>query len=163
MFIKFAQDTSLRQVSFVASIPRNLWMVSFLFKKNLSRNHHYSTILLYNNNRHKNCNCNNRYSGISTNCGWSRSSSTSSPKPIIVLRHRLKVKGVAVTGKGAAGSSAGANCNGVTDFCNGQQNKISPIRAPNVNWWWAESDSNTRPLARKANVLTRLDDRPTHH
>jgi hypothetical protein len=27
--------------------------------------------------------------------------------------------------------------------------------------WWAESDLNTRPLARKANVLTRLDDRPT--
>ena len=27
--------------------------------------------------------------------------------------------------------------------------------------WWAEPDSNRRPLARKANVLTRLDDRPT--
>jgi hypothetical protein len=27
--------------------------------------------------------------------------------------------------------------------------------------WWAEPDSDRRPLARKANVLTRLDDRPT--
>jgi hypothetical protein len=26
--------------------------------------------------------------------------------------------------------------------------------------WWAEPDLNRRPLARKANVLTRLDDRP---
>jgi hypothetical protein len=29
------------------------------------------------------------------------------------------------------------------------------------NKWWAEPDSDRRPLARKANVLTRLDDRPT--
>jgi hypothetical protein len=28
--------------------------------------------------------------------------------------------------------------------------------------WWAEPDLNRRPLARKANVLTRLDDRPLH-
>jgi post-segregation antitoxin (ccd killing protein) len=27
--------------------------------------------------------------------------------------------------------------------------------------WWAEPDLNRRPLARKANVLTKLDDRPT--
>jgi hypothetical protein len=27
-------------------------------------------------------------------------------------------------------------------------------------WWWAEPDLNRRPLARKANVLTKLDDRP---
>jgi hypothetical protein len=26
--------------------------------------------------------------------------------------------------------------------------------------WWAEPDLNRRPLARKANVLTKLDDRP---
>jgi hypothetical protein len=26
--------------------------------------------------------------------------------------------------------------------------------------WWAEPDSDRRPLARKANVLTRLDDQP---
>ena len=34
---------------------------------------------------------------------------------------------------------------------------------PNVRieLWWAEPDSDRRPLARKANVLTRLDDRPT--
>jgi hypothetical protein len=35
------------------------------------------------------------------------------------------------------------------------------ILESNKNDWWAESDLNTRPLARKANVLTRLDDRPT--
>src|SRR4030042_6624676 len=29
------------------------------------------------------------------------------------------------------------------------------------NTWWAEPDLNRRPLARKANVLTKLDDRPT--
>ncbi len=29
--------------------------------------------------------------------------------------------------------------------------------------WWAEPDLNRRPLARKANVLTKLDDRPTLH
>jgi hypothetical protein len=27
--------------------------------------------------------------------------------------------------------------------------------------WWAGPDLNRRPLARKANVLTKLDDRPT--
>jgi Post-segregation antitoxin CcdA len=29
--------------------------------------------------------------------------------------------------------------------------------------WWAGPDLNRRPLARKANVLTKLDDRPTLH
>ncbi len=29
------------------------------------------------------------------------------------------------------------------------------------NEWWAEPDLNRRPLARKANVLTKLDDRPS--
>ena len=28
--------------------------------------------------------------------------------------------------------------------------------------WWAGPDLNRRPLARKANVLTKLDDRPQH-
>ncbi len=28
--------------------------------------------------------------------------------------------------------------------------------------WWAGPDLNRRPLARKANVLTKLDDRPSH-
>ncbi len=34
---------------------------------------------------------------------------------------------------------------------------------PERQWvvWWAEPDLNRRPLARKANVLTKLDDRPT--
>jgi hypothetical protein len=30
----------------------------------------------------------------------------------------------------------------------------------NSEGWWAGPDSNQRPLARKANVLTKLDDRP---
>jgi post-segregation antitoxin (ccd killing protein) len=29
--------------------------------------------------------------------------------------------------------------------------------------WWAGPDLNRRPLARKANVLTKLDDRPPFH
>ena len=47
-------------------------------------------------------------------------------------------------------------------------NRNSPIFAVNNGdstvqneAWWAEPDLNRRPLARKANVLTRLDDRPT--
>ena len=31
----------------------------------------------------------------------------------------------------------------------------------NVSDWWAGPDLNRRPLARKANVLTKLDDRPS--
>jgi CRP-like cAMP-binding protein len=31
----------------------------------------------------------------------------------------------------------------------------------NKNLWWAEPDSDRRPSARQADVLTRLDDRPT--
>jgi hypothetical protein len=30
----------------------------------------------------------------------------------------------------------------------------------NIDNWWAGPDLNRRPLARKANVLTKLDDRP---
>ena len=33
----------------------------------------------------------------------------------------------------------------------------------NVDVWWAGPDLNRRPLARKANVLTKLDDRPLFH
>ena len=47
----------------------------------------------------------------------------------------------------------------VTEFSN---NQISPNQAPLVKRKWAEPDLNRRPLARKANVLTRLDDRPIH-
>ena len=38
--------------------------------------------------------------------------------------------------------------------------KIGNLAIDNCKWW-AEPDSDRRPLARKANVLTRLDDRPT--
>ena len=47
-------------------------------------------------------------------------------------------------------------------------NGNSPVSTQNItnstiqnSQWWAEPDLNRRPLARKANVLTRLDDRPT--
>jgi hypothetical protein len=33
----------------------------------------------------------------------------------------------------------------------------------NISDWWAGPDLNRRPLARKANVLTKLDDRPSFH
>jgi hypothetical protein len=33
-------------------------------------------------------------------------------------------------------------------------------KSGNVDNWWAGPDLNRRPLARKANVLTKLDDRP---
>lgn len=35
------------------------------------------------------------------------------------------------------------------------------VTGENMSKWWAEPDLNRRPLARKANVLTRLDDQPT--
>jgi hypothetical protein len=56
-----------------------------------------------------------------------------------------------------SGLSVTENYN-VTEFSN---NRISAIQAALVKRWWAEPDSDRRPLARKANVLTRLDDRPT--
>jgi hypothetical protein len=78
-----------------------------------------------------------------------------------VLRHRIKAK-TAQQHKGLnLFDNRGQNCNGVTEFRNGQQNQINPNQAPIVKRWWAEPDSDRRPLARKANVLTRLDDRPT--
>ena len=54
------------------------------------------------------------------------------------------------------------NCNGVTEFCNGQKNQKSPNQAAFAELKWAEPDLNRRPLARKANVLTKLDDRPAY-
>jgi hypothetical protein len=41
------------------------------------------------------------------------------------------------------------------------QSTHNGVSTENKNNWWAEPDSDRRPLARKANVLTRLDDRPT--
>ena len=82
-----------------------------------------------------------------------------------VLRHRVKAKTAILRNQlsllEGSEPSITVNCNGVTEFSNCQQNQISTIQAPNVNRWWAEPDLNRRPLARKANVLTRLDDRPT--
>ena len=43
----------------------------------------------------------------------------------------------------------------VNSLNNNGNNKIQ-------NGWWAGPDLNRRPLARKANVLTKLDDRPQH-
>ena len=83
-----------------------------------------------------------------------------------VLRHRIKAKSAELRDELALLAGSGLNitenCNGVTEFSNGQQTQISPNQAAFENLKWAEPDLNRRPLARKANVLTRLDDRPTH-
>jgi len=47
----------------------------------------------------------------------------------------------------AYGVSVTENCNGVTEFCNGEQ---SLNQAPFAERRWAEPDLNRRPLARKA-------------
>ena len=49
------------------------------------------------------------------------------------------------------------NCNNLTEF-----SKVQPSsnQAASAEIRWAEPDLNRRPLARKANVLTKLDDRP---
>jgi hypothetical protein len=47
----------------------------------------------------------------------------------------------------------------ITQFSTG--NSANSFDSSNKNAeWWAEPDLNRRPLARKANVLTKLDDRP---
>jgi hypothetical protein len=47
----------------------------------------------------------------------------------------------------------------ITQFS--QCNSANTSDSISKNWgWWAEPDLNRRPLARKANVLTKLDDRP---
>ena len=83
-----------------------------------------------------------------------------------VLRHRIKAKTAqmqdGLTVLEASGLSVTKNCNSVTEFCNGQQNQINPNHAAFGNRKWAEPDLNRRPLARKANVLTKLDDRPAY-
>ena len=47
-----------------------------------------------------------------------------------------------------------------TQFSQSKQLKIEDSTSKN-NDEWAGPDLNRRPLARKANVLTKLDDRPT--
>ena len=43
-----------------------------------------------------------------------------------------------------------------------QKSSDSPIQSSiKTNLWWAGPDSDRRPSARQADVLTRLDDRPT--
>ena len=41
------------------------------------------------------------------------------------------------------------------------QSAHNGVTSENKNNWWAEPDSDRRPSARQADVLTRLDDRPT--
>ncbi len=81
-----------------------------------------------------------------------------------VLRCRIRAKTTQInslTLLQSSGLSGSQNCNAVTEFRNGQHNQVSAFQAPIVERRWAEPDLNRRPLARKANVLTRLDDRPT--
>ncbi len=81
-----------------------------------------------------------------------------------ILRFRIKSKVQKIKSEIAFLESHGLsvieNCNGVTEFCNGQQNQQSLNQAALINRKWAEPDSDRRPLACKANVLTKLDDRP---
>ena len=81
-----------------------------------------------------------------------------------ILRFRIKSKIQKIKSEiallEAHGVSVTENCNGVTEFCNGQQNKQSLNQAALINRRWAEPDSDRRPLACKANVLTKLDDQP---
>ena len=80
-----------------------------------------------------------------------------------VLHHRIRAKTASQhQGFDVFGSHYRESYNDVKEFRNGQQNQISVNKAPIVESWWAEPDLNRRPLARKANVLTRLDDRPSH-
>ena len=79
-----------------------------------------------------------------------------------VIRHRIKVKQAQMRQQSTVLDDSSAT---VTEFCNAAdlgQYQISAIQAPTVKLRWAEPDLNRRPLARKANVLTRLDDRPPH-
>ena len=83
-----------------------------------------------------------------------------------VLRHRIKTKKAELLKQLASLDNSGLNvtenCNGVTEFSNGQQKQQSLNQAAFAELRWAEPDLNRRPLARKANVLTKLDDRPLH-
>ena len=77
-----------------------------------------------------------------------------------VLRHRIKVKHAQMHQQSTALDESGLT---VTEFCNVtdfSNNQINSIQAPIAKIKWAEPDLNRRPLARKANVLTKLDDRP---
>jgi hypothetical protein len=47
----------------------------------------------------------------------------------------------------------------ITQFSTGNSANNFDSEIENAKWW-AEPDLNRRPLARKANVLTKLDDRP---
>ena len=76
-----------------------------------------------------------------------------------VLRHRVNLKIQGLHEEMELLQKCGFS---VTEFCNGQQNQKSSNQAAFVEREWAEPDLNQRPLARKANVLTKLDDRPLH-
>ena len=82
-----------------------------------------------------------------------------------VLRHRIKAKKAGLLKQLASLDNSilnvTENCNNVTEFSNGQQNQQSLNQAAFAEKKWAEPELNRRPLACKANVLTRLDDRPS--
>jgi hypothetical protein len=81
-----------------------------------------------------------------------------------VLRHRVRSKVQELREEIALLEKCGLrvieNCNDVTEICNGHKNQQSLNQAGFAERRWAGPDLNRRPLARKANVLTKLDDRP---
>ena len=83
-----------------------------------------------------------------------------------VLKHRIKNKVQAMQAElellnDTRNLNITKNCNITPNLTEFRKTNPSSNQAPLVKMWWAEPDSDRRPLARKANVLTRLDDRPT--
>jgi hypothetical protein len=84
-----------------------------------------------------------------------------------VLKHRIKNKVQAMQTElalisGSNNLNITKNCNIYTDLTEFSKTNLSLNQADFAEREWAEPDLNRRPLARKANVLTKLDDRPLH-
>ena len=73
-----------------------------------------------------------------------------------VLRHRIKAKTTQLRDELAlleeSGLSVTENCNGVTEFSNGQQNQQSLNQAAFGNQWSLRRDLDPRPLPYQGNA-----------
>jgi hypothetical protein len=82
-----------------------------------------------------------------------------------VIKHRLKGKIRSLQEELALLGNAGfltENSRNLTEFSKIYRINQGLNQAVFAERKWAEPDLNRRPLARKANVLTKLDDRPAH-
>ena len=75
-----------------------------------------------------------------------------------VLRHRIKTKTIQMRDElsllESSGLSVTENCNGVTEFCNGQQNQKSANQVALINQgqnWSLRRDLDPRPLPYQGN------------